>query len=131
MGWDPVVLRKYNTTGHFRLLNQLRGEIRDHPLIRPGEGETVGAVNRSRSLIRAIEARAQAGMSRSRRAAQAMEVRVVAADALPERPAGTPFGARLTTSTGPESQFLVGDGDGDGGGAEPGFRARLRSIDLR
>ena len=24
MGWEPTVLRKYNTTGHFRLLSQLR-----------------------------------------------------------------------------------------------------------
>jgi len=24
MSWDPAILRKFNTTGHFRLLNQLR-----------------------------------------------------------------------------------------------------------
>ena len=24
MAWDPAVLRKYNSTGHFRLLNQVR-----------------------------------------------------------------------------------------------------------
>ena len=90
MGWDPAVLRKYNTTGHFRLLNQVRNEIRDHPLIRPGEGETVGAVNRSRSLIRAIQARAQAGISRSRRAAQAVEVRVLDPDELAPSALGAP-----------------------------------------
>ncbi|MCT0198875.1 hypothetical protein KQ313_04165 [Synechococcus sp. CS-1325] len=34
MPWDPAILRKFNTTGHFRLLNQLRAEIKAHPLPR-------------------------------------------------------------------------------------------------
>lgn len=68
MGWDPSVLRKYNSTGHFRLLNQLRSDLKGNPLIRPRDGETVGAANRSRSLIRAINAN-QASGSRSRRSA--------------------------------------------------------------
>lgn len=55
--WDPAVLRKYNSTSHFRLLNQLRSELRDNPLVRPGEGERIGDVNRSKGLIRAMEAR--------------------------------------------------------------------------
>ncbi|MFM7313742.1 MAG: hypothetical protein ACKO0M_11345 [Cyanobium sp.] len=117
MGWDPAVLRKYNTTGHFRLLNQLRSEIRERPLIRPGEGETVGDVNRSRSLIRAIAARAQAGISRSRRAAQAVEVRVVDAEELP------PVPGQLPHPTG------AGTFPADAGAT--GFRNRLSSIDLR
>lgn len=66
MAWDPTVLRKYNTTGHFRLLNQLRGELKDKPLVRPKTGESVGAANRSKALTRAIEAR-QGAMARSRR----------------------------------------------------------------
>jgi hypothetical protein len=123
MGWDPVVLRKYNTTGHFRLLNQLRGEIRERPLIRPGEGETVGAVNRSRSLIRAIEARAQAGMSRSRRAAQAVEVRVLETEDLPAAPTFSGLPAS-------PSSLMSGDPEADGHGSA-GFRARLNAIDLR
>jgi hypothetical protein len=123
MSWDPVVLRKYNATGHFRLLNQVRSEIRDHPLIRPGAGETVGAVNRSRSLIRAIEARAQAGISRSRRAAQAVEVRVLDAQELPSpapelRPSGTPS---FLTAEFPESDLR----------GSSSFRSRLNAIDLR
>jgi len=116
MGWDPVVLRKYNTTGHFRLLNQVRSEIRERPLIRPGEGETIGAVNRSRSLIRAIEARAQAGISRSRRAAQAVEVRVVEAEPLPASP-----GSLLSDDSDLELEEA----------GSSGFRARLNAIDLR
>jgi hypothetical protein len=123
MGWDPVVLRRYNSTGHFRLLNQVRSEIRERPLIRPGEGETVGAVNRSRSLIRAIEARAQAGISRSRRAAQAVEVRVVepeersSADAFP----GLPGSPASLSSDWPEVDMR----------GSAGFRDRLNAIDLR
>lgn len=122
MGWDPVVLRKYNATGHFRLLNQLRGEIRERPLIRPGEGETVGAVNRSRSLIRAIQARAQAGISRSRRAAQAVEVRVLE----PEEQSGATAFPPSPTPASLVSEFPEADGSGT-----PGFRARLDAIDLR
>lgn len=123
MGWDPAVLRKYNTTGHFRLLNQVRSEIRERPLIRPGEGETVGAVNRSRSLIRAIEARAQAGISRSRRAAQAVEVRVLEAE---ELPASASFQGLQAAPASLVSEFPEEDGRGSAG-----FRARLNAIDLR
>lgn len=66
MAWDPSVLRKYNTTGHFRLLNQLRGELKDNPLVRPKAGETVGDANRSRALIRLLEGR-QGFAGRARR----------------------------------------------------------------
>ena len=54
MAWEPGVLRKYNSTSHFRLLSQLRTELRDKPLVRPGEGERIGDVNRSKGLIRAM-----------------------------------------------------------------------------
>jgi hypothetical protein len=57
MAWEPVVLRKYNSTSHFRLLSQLRSELLDRPLVRPAEGERIGDVNRSKGLIRAMEAR--------------------------------------------------------------------------
>ena len=57
MAWEPVVLRKYNSTSHFRLLGQPRSELLDKPLVRPGEGERIGDVNRSKGLIRAMEAR--------------------------------------------------------------------------
>ena len=32
--WDPALLRKFNSTGHFRLLNQLKGDLRKKPLER-------------------------------------------------------------------------------------------------
>jgi len=84
MAWDPGVLRKYNTTGHFRLLHQLRTELKSNPLVRPKEGERVGEVNRSKSLIRAIAEKAAA--SRSRRQQSSQEV-VLMSTALSERQA--------------------------------------------
>lgn len=57
MAWEPGVLRKYNSTSHFRLLSQLRSELLDRPLVRPADGERIGDVNRSKGLIRAMEAR--------------------------------------------------------------------------
>jgi hypothetical protein len=68
MAWDPAVLRKHNTTSHFRLLGQLRAELRDAPLVRPKEGERIGEVNRSKSLVRAVESKI-ASVARSRRSA--------------------------------------------------------------
>lgn len=70
MAWEPSVLRKYNTTGHFRLLSQLRSELSSNPLVRPKDGQSVGEVNRSKSLIRAIEGRSS-GYGRGRRGGSA------------------------------------------------------------
>ena len=39
MAWDPTVLRKYSSTSHFRLLNQVRTELNSHPLARHPDGE--------------------------------------------------------------------------------------------
>ena len=86
MAWEPTVLRKYNTTGHFRLLNQLRTELKGNPLVRPKEGQSIGEVNRSKSLIRAIEGRSQ-GYARARRAAAAPQpVQLQALQLQPEEP---------------------------------------------
>ncbi len=32
--WHGALLRKFSSTGHFRLLNQVRSELRSQPLIR-------------------------------------------------------------------------------------------------
>ena len=32
--WDPALLRKFSSTGHFRLLNQLKGDLRKKSLDR-------------------------------------------------------------------------------------------------
>ena len=80
MGWDPAVLRKYNTTGHFRLLSQLRSELKTNPLVRPKDGQTIGEVNRSKGLIRAMEANRTGRTRRSASEAAAMFPVVVEAD---------------------------------------------------
>jgi len=104
--WDPTVLRKYNATGHFRLLNQLRSDLKGNPLIRPKQGETVGEANRSRSLIRAIEGRSSSAEARWRRQANALQE----ADSL----------ATKTSA----------DEDADKGAANS-FRSRLNAIEMR
>jgi hypothetical protein len=121
MAWDPAVLRKYNTTGHFRLLNQVRSELKGNPLIRPKDGETVGAANRSRSLTRAIEARAQAGVGRSKRSLAATAEVVVVSDPrdLPAAPGS------LSSSLAQMEGF---DQPDEGSGS---FRDRLNAIDMR
>jgi hypothetical protein len=113
MAWDPSVLRKYNSTGHFRLLNQVRSELKANPLVRPKEGESVAVANRSRTLTRALENRPQ-GMSllRARRSAAAY-------------PAVTVVSAQPATPDGPSPQPY-----GSGTGAAS-FRARLNQVDMR
>jgi hypothetical protein len=129
MTWDPAVLRRYTTTGHLRLLNQVRTELRGNPLIRPKDGETVGAANRSRSLTRAIENRAQAGMGRSRRAAAAVEVVLATPEqrreALQEREMLIQPGERGAAGQPPFSSAP------DSADSAAGFRARLNAIDMR
>lgn len=118
MAWEPSVLRKYNTTGHFRLLSQLRSELKGNPLVRPKDGQSIGEVNRSKSLIRAIEGRSQ-GYGRARRG-------------------GAPTTAS-TASASPEVQQLKPDPDPFelmGGIASDqadvaSFRARLNTVELR
>lgn len=63
MPWDPAVLRKYNITGHFRLLNQLRGELQNQPLVR---GASPRPGRSSRSGSRTVEVRPQS-YARNRR----------------------------------------------------------------
>jgi hypothetical protein len=137
MAWDPAVLRKYNTTGHFRLLNQLRSELKGNPLIRPKDGETVGAANRSRSLTRALENRAAGGYGRSRRAQNAQEVVVVSADPRLPDPAFPQYSIAWPDSGAEgsaENPFNLGAKETENMDLESesgGFRSRLRAIDLR
>ncbi|MCP9816995.1 hypothetical protein KBY76_09980 [Synechococcus sp. GreenBA-s] len=56
MAWDPAVLRKYNSTGHFRLLNQVRSELRANPIQRPAEG---GTARTASGLVRPSVSRAR------------------------------------------------------------------------
>ena len=57
MSWDPALTRKYNTTGHFRLLNQLRSELKAQPIPRPETSEAASAARPTPS--RTVEVRPQ------------------------------------------------------------------------
>jgi hypothetical protein len=68
MPWDPALLRKFNTTGHFRLLSQLRSEIKAHPLPRQKGALQDEGGGRGGAGTGPIEVRPQPmGYSRSRR----------------------------------------------------------------
>ena len=60
--WDPALLRKFSSTGHFRLLNQLKGDLRKKPLDRDqrtGQLKTLGGnrgATRRSTATRSIEA---------------------------------------------------------------------------
>jgi len=121
MSWDPSVLRKYNTTGHFRLLNQVRSELKANPLVRPKDGERIGEVNRSKALVRAIEAK-QSSQARGRRqASRDADVQLLSDHHFTiVSPAEFPSDEGL--------QQTSDDGIGD---AQMGFRNRLDAVDLR
>jgi len=52
MSWDPTVLRKYSTTSHFRLLNQVRAELNAQPIARHPGGEINLGISRRGSSYR-------------------------------------------------------------------------------
>lgn len=56
MSWDPSLLRKYNITSHFRLLNQVRSELREQPIQRPLSGSRPEPTSRRALAGRSSEA---------------------------------------------------------------------------
>ncbi|MBM5788256.1 MAG: hypothetical protein ACKOCA_06625 [Vulcanococcus sp.] len=56
MSWDPSLLRKYNITSHFRLLNQVRSELREQPIQRPLSGTRPEPSSRRGGASRSAEA---------------------------------------------------------------------------
>ena len=34
MSWDPTLLRKYSSTNHYKLLNQVRSDLKEQPIQR-------------------------------------------------------------------------------------------------
>ena len=50
--WDPALLRKFSSTGHFRLLNQLKGDLRKKPLDRDQRSGQLKSLGGSRGLTR-------------------------------------------------------------------------------
>ncbi|MFM7674501.1 MAG: hypothetical protein ACKO5F_02685 [Synechococcus sp.] len=67
MAWDPLILRKFSSTSHFRLLNQLRSELQAHPLERQEETDPAAGAGRGRAVIRTVEVRPRSGQGRFRR----------------------------------------------------------------
>ncbi|MCT0226316.1 hypothetical protein KQ310_14340 [Synechococcus sp. CS-1328] len=65
MAWDPLILRKFSTTGHFRLLNQLRSELQAHPLERQVETDPAAGAGRGKAVIRTVAVR-RGGQSQGR-----------------------------------------------------------------
>ena len=121
MSWDPSVLRKYNTTGHFRLLNQVRSELKANPLVRPKEGERIGEVNRSKALVRAIAAK-QGSQSRGRRQAGRETGGLVVVETMPVNAHNQPG------SYEPSGWSADVDANAD---ISDGFLNRLHAVDLR
>jgi len=121
MSWDPSVLRKYNTTGHFRLLNQVRSELKANPLVRPKDGERIGEVNRSKALVRAIEAK-QSSQARGRRqSSRDTDVQLVSDQQF----------TSVNAVAIPSEESLQQSSDDGFGDALMGFRNRLDAVDLR
>ena len=123
MAWDPAVLRKYNTTGHFRLMNQVRSELKDKPLVRPKEGQSVGEANLSRSLTRALEGRG--GSQRFRRNSTVAESVTAASLPTVSLPSASPLAVPSKASPIDQSH-----GEPDDQGSSASFRDRLNAIDM-
>jgi hypothetical protein len=44
MSWDPALLRKYSSTNHYKLLNQVRSDLKEQPIQRSsGQGSRRGS----------------------------------------------------------------------------------------
>lgn len=115
MAWDPALLRKFNTTGHFRLLNQLRSELKAHPLTRAADDLAAGIRpgRRGPKDGRSIEMRPQGqGSGRFRRSQPAAAAPVV----VPVE--ASPFGDN-------------DDVELNSGANGSSFRDRLNAIDMR
>jgi hypothetical protein len=106
MTWDPTVLRKYSTTSHFRLLNQVRTELKNSPLSRNQAGELSVSMGRRGPMYRVpIEVRSVGGSGGSGRSQRYG----LSAPSLP---------ISLTTQESPN-------------GDNTSFRDRLRAVDMR
>ena len=44
MSWDPALFRKYSSTNHYKLLNQVRSDLKEQPIQRSsGQGSRRGS----------------------------------------------------------------------------------------
>jgi hypothetical protein len=68
MAWDPALLRKFNATGHFRLLNQVRSELKANPIKRAAPSAADQANSRGVATGKPLDLRSQ-GYGRRRSSA--------------------------------------------------------------
>ncbi|MCP9850563.1 hypothetical protein [Cyanobium sp. Morenito 9A2] len=109
MAWDPALLRKYNATGHFRLLSQLRSELKAHPLTRAADDLAAGV--RPSRRVRGLEPRSSGQQGgRYRRSASQLSMPVE----MTPLALNDPYGF-----------------DADGNSSASSFRDRLNAIDMR
>jgi len=59
MAWDPALLRKFNATGHFRLLNQVRSELKANPIKRATPSAADQASSRGVATGKPLDLRSQ------------------------------------------------------------------------
>ena len=59
MAWDPALLRKFNATGHFRLLNQVRSELKAKPIKRAAPSAADQANSRGVATGKPLDLRSQ------------------------------------------------------------------------
>jgi len=59
MAWDPALLRKFNATGHFRLLNQVRSELKANPIKRAAPSAADQASSRGVATGKPLDLRSQ------------------------------------------------------------------------
>ena len=59
MAWDPALVRKFNATGHFRLLNQVRSELKSNPIKRAAPSPTDQASSRGVATGKPLDLRSQ------------------------------------------------------------------------
>jgi hypothetical protein len=55
MAWDPALLRKYSSTNHYKLLNQVRSDLKELPIQRSSsQGSRRSGTTRRRSAAPAM-----------------------------------------------------------------------------
>ncbi len=121
MSWDPVLLRKFSTTGHFRLLNQLRTELKAQPLQRQAPEALDSARPRTGRLVRAVEVRPQSSSGYGRQRRSSAVAPSTAASASGASAVAAPLSRDAAASAAAEAAASQASS----------FRDRLNAIDMR
>lgn len=68
MSWDPTLLRKYSSTNHYKLLNQVRSDLKEQPIQRSsGQGSRRGSGATSAASSTGVGSGSGTGSGGSRR----------------------------------------------------------------